>query len=135
QSNSKTTRTTTTTTTTTTNRNRSSRGHAPNRGNPLTNGHRQRKSGAKKHVVVHEHVVVHQHPQTGAQIYPMDDVQFNNLLIQIENEPFSSGKISVLQMATDYHYFTSEQTAHVVSSLTFSNDQVDAAVMMYPRVV
>lgn len=136
RSDSKTTRTTTTTTTTTTNRTGSShrrgkpaRQNRPQNGNPLTGGH------PNNSVVHHEHTVTHHGTAPGERYHPMDDAQFTELLIQIGNEPFSSSKMNVIQMAVDYNYFTSEQTRKVVASLTFSNDQEDAAVMLYPRVV
>jgi|GEM_PF-2704382 len=90
-----------------------------------------------RHVVVHEHVVIHEHVQAPppAQLIPMDDVQFYRLVTQIENEPFSEGKLRIISLAAEYNYFSSAQIYTVIASLPFSADKIEAAVLLYPMVV
>lgn len=100
----------------------------------------RRDHQSSNHTVVHEHIIVHEHvhtqqPEPEPQYYPMEDAKFAQLLAQIENEPFSSGKLSIISMAVDYNYFTSGQTRQVVSALTFSSDKIEAAVLMHPMVL
>lgn len=65
----------------------------------------------------------------------MEDVQFYRMVAQIEDEPFPSGKLSIISMAVDYNYFTSAQVYTVLNALTFPSDKVEAAVLLYPMVL
>lgn len=103
-------------------------------------GHARHRSGHQHNstTVVHEHVVVHEYAEPAPQepqYYPMHDAQFAQMIAQIQAEPFSSGKMSVLTIAAEYNYFSSAQTRAVVSSLTFSSDKVEAAVLLYPKIL
>jgi hypothetical protein len=61
--------------------------------------------------------------------------QFVSFLSQIKSESFSSGRLRVVRMAAEHHYFTSAQVAAVVDVMTFSSNKVESAVLLYPNVV
>lgn len=65
----------------------------------------------------------------------MSDEQFAEFLVSLRAESFASGRMRLLQVAARDNYFTAAQVQTVVAELTFSSNKVDAAVLMYPRVV
>lgn len=69
------------------------------------------------------------------QVYAMADADFNQLLASLKAESFSSGKRGVLQMAAPYNYFSTTQVKTLIQTFSFSSDQVDAAVLLYPQVI
>jgi len=66
---------------------------------------------------------------------PMDPNSFNQLKNQVSKENFSSGKLTVIEVASKNHFFTSQQVYEMVKTLTFAKDQLEACRFMYPKVV
>lgn len=65
----------------------------------------------------------------------MSDREFSRFVAQIQAENFSSDRLQLVQVAAAGNYFTSSQVTAVVHLMTFGSNRVDAAVLLYPRVV
>lgn len=72
-------------------------------------------------------------PEIGPQ--PMNSAQFSSLTGAINSEAFGDGKLRTLQSASSGSFFTSQQAKSLVSLYTFGDDKIEAAVMLYPRVL
>jgi hypothetical protein len=68
---------------------------------------------------------------TGQQA--MDDEAFNQLMTALENS--WPDYLEFLAQPVSTNYFTAEQASQIVDTMRFADEEVDAAVMLYPRVV
>ena len=59
----------------------------------------------------------------------------DRIVASIARESFSDDKLSVLRSASQGRRFTSSQVRRVMDQFTFSDDKIDAASMLFPRVV
>jgi hypothetical protein len=66
---------------------------------------------------------------------PMTSSSFRELINNLKNEPFSSGKLNILKDAVRGNYFTSEQVVDILSVFDFEKDKLESAKMLYPKVV
>ncbi len=65
----------------------------------------------------------------------MNGVDFDRLLNQIRNESFADDQLNVIRTAAKRNHFTVDQSARVLSVLTYSDDQISALRILYPKVV
>ncbi len=65
----------------------------------------------------------------------MSEADFGKLLSQIRNESFADDQLNVIRAAAKRNNFTVDQTARVIGVLTYSDDQISALRIMYPKVV
>ena len=77
----------------------------------------------------------HSSGQTGQDdyVYAMSGADFRDLLESIEDESFSDGKIRMVEAAARDNYFTSKQAKKIVEAMSFGDNQVESAVVLYPR--
>jgi len=66
---------------------------------------------------------------------PMSSSSFRELINNLKNESFSSGKLNILKDAVRGNYFTSEQVVDILSVFDFEKDKLESAKMLYPKVV
>jgi len=66
---------------------------------------------------------------------PMSPSSFRELMNSLKNEFSSSGKLNILKEAARGNYFTSEQVVDILSVFDVEKDKLDAAKMLYPRVI
>jgi len=59
----------------------------------------------------------------------------SSLLRRIDAESFSDDKLDLISNAARYHHFECHQVTQVLSALTFSEDQVEAARRLQPKVI
>jgi hypothetical protein len=92
-------------------------------------------------------VIVHQQPARPAQpVAPpvpteppppeaMPETDFGRLLSAVNSESFSDGKTSVIRTAATSHFFSIDQTARLVTSMSFSKDKVAVVRILANRIV
>ncbi|MBA2661261.1 MAG: DUF4476 domain-containing protein [Bradymonadaceae bacterium] len=73
--------------------------------------------------------------RTASAPQPIAAADFRVLQRSIEDAGFTDDKRSVIALAAAHNYFTSEQVKTLVSELSFSELKVDAATLLYPRLV
>ncbi len=61
--------------------------------------------------------------------------QMTQLMQSLEAASFRDDKLRVLRSAAAHHHFTCEQAATLARKLSFGKDQVDALVLLFPKVV
>lgn len=66
---------------------------------------------------------------------PISPHDFSELLAGLKKISFGSEKIAFIKDAIKHHYFTTDQVKEVVGLFQFGADKVEAASMMYPRVI
>lgn len=74
-------------------------------------------------------------PPVRPAAYPMPPERFQALLGAIAHEPFSDGKLRVIDQAASDSLFRIEQVEQVIRKLAFSQDKLRALEVMAPRVV
>jgi aspartate 1-decarboxylase len=65
----------------------------------------------------------------------MDVASFTDLRRRVEGASFTSDKMGILESAAKRNHFTVAQITQLIGSIMMDNDQVDAAVLLYPRCV
>lgn len=74
-------------------------------------------------------------PSTGpdytGRVEPMSQGQFESLLKGVNNESFDDRKVAMIKMSTINSYFTSQQVAQLVKTLSFSKSQLDIAKYLF----
>lgn len=65
----------------------------------------------------------------------MSPADFDQLLASVEDESFSDGKLRVIKMAAKQNYFTADQAKQLVAAMSFGDNKVEAAVLLYPQLV
>jgi hypothetical protein len=78
--------------------------------------------------------------QTQPQYYSsnsqaMDPSSFATFLDSFKNQNFSSEKVDFIKMNFKNHYFTSDQAVQLMDVCSFSDENIAAAVELYPRLV
>lgn len=68
-------------------------------------------------------------------VYPMAPPQFSSLRRAIQSESFSANKLRVLEQATTAHYFICAQVNEVLNDFAFSQDKLQAARLLKPRIL
>ena len=63
----------------------------------------------------------------------MDNEAFNQFMAALEDS--WPNYLEFLQQPVSKNYFTANQASQIVETMRFADDEVDAAVMLYPRVV
>ncbi len=65
----------------------------------------------------------------------MSRAPMDGLRAAIEGESFGDGKVAVLRAAAAGNWFTTDQVIELLPLFAFSDDRVEAAVVLYPRVL
>jgi|CXWL01.1.fsa_nt_gi hypothetical protein len=68
-------------------------------------------------------------------VYPIAPPQFGALRRAIRAESFSANKLRVLEQAVTAHYFLVAQVSEVIADFDFSQDKLQAARLMRPRIL
>lgn len=68
-------------------------------------------------------------------VYVISDDSLNALLLSIKNANFEAKKMTVLQQAVDYNYFTVAQAKQVIQQFVHEQYRIDVAAMLYPKIV
>jgi hypothetical protein len=66
---------------------------------------------------------------------PISEKEFSSLLNIIKNESFESDKISVVQISTQYNYYTVDQVIRLIELFSFSMGKIEVIQITYPNVV
>jgi len=74
-------------------------------------------------------------PPTPRGPVSMSPSDFDSLLAAIDRASFANDKLNLVRTASRDGWFTTDQVVSVMGRLTFSNDKVEAAAIMYPHVV
>ena len=61
--------------------------------------------------------------------------EFDSLLASVNKESFDDSKLQLIRESARYGAFSSDQVARLVQALSFANNQVEAAVLLYKRTV
>ncbi len=72
---------------------------------------------------------------TEGGLYPIGGGPFDALEASIAAESFGDEKIALLRGAARDHWFTVDQVIRLLPQFAFSDDRIEAAVVLYPRVV
>lgn len=67
--------------------------------------------------------------------FAMGHGPFDMLKVAIHAEPFGDKKLDILREAARSHRFTVDQVIELLPMFTFSDERVEAAVVLYPRVM
>ena len=70
---------------------------------------------------------------SGGQV--MSDARFQELLAQVSDESFSSGKLDAIESAAYHNHFTASQVAQLLGEITMAGDQVKVVEMTAPKIV
>lgn len=65
----------------------------------------------------------------------MDAGSFGAMRSAVAGESFEDGKLGVITEACRHNLFTVAQTVEIVSLMDFGDGKIEAAVLMYPRIV
>lgn len=66
---------------------------------------------------------------------PASKRDMDQIMTALRGAHFRDDQMRVVRRASEHHYFTARQAVRVAKQLSFSSDQVQALVMMYPRLV
>ena len=84
--------------------------------------------------VYHPVTVLVSEPVYAPVVRAMHPRDFRNLVRSIEHATFSDDKLMIIRSAR-LNNFTSDQVRDILRRLDFDSERIDAAVMLYPRVV
>jgi len=66
---------------------------------------------------------------------PISRSDFNGLIESVKNEGFDSDKLSVISIASDYHYFLVEQVLDLMDLFVMSDSKLEVIKMTYPNII
>lgn len=66
---------------------------------------------------------------------PISEKEFSSLLNSVKNESFESDMISVVQISSQYNYYTVDQVIRLIDLFSFSIGKIEVIKMTYPNVV
>ncbi|NWF51402.1 MAG: DUF4476 domain-containing protein [Ignavibacteriaceae bacterium] len=69
------------------------------------------------------------------EIPPMSDVDFAQLIKNLQDETFEDDKLSVLSLAAKFNNFTVKQLINIISEFTYSSGKLRAVEIIYPYIV
>ncbi len=67
--------------------------------------------------------------------FPISEQEFNQLIESIKNESFEDDQLSIVELSARYNYFTVSQVIRVIKEFSYSNGQLKALELLYPKVV
>ncbi len=74
-------------------------------------------------------------PPTPVGPIPMNPDEFGDFLKAIKKSTYSSDKLALVKDVTKNAWFTTDQVVKVMNEFVYSNEKVQSAAAMYPRVV
>ena len=74
-------------------------------------------------------------PPPAPVVYPVSDDQLQQLSRAIARESFGDGKLRVLEAAAQQQYYLVPQVLKLLERFTFSQDRLNAARVLWPRVL
>jgi len=66
---------------------------------------------------------------------PISRSDFNGLIESVKSEGFDSDKLSVISIASDYHYFLVEQVLDLMDLFVMSDSKLEVIKMTYPNII
>ena len=66
---------------------------------------------------------------------PMSEEEFNQLIESIKNESFEDDQLSIVELSSRYNFYTVNQVILVINEFSYSNGQLKALELLYPKVV
>jgi hypothetical protein len=67
--------------------------------------------------------------------YPMSEEEFSQLQETIKNEVFEDDQLAVVQISSEYNYFTVSQVVRILKLFTYSSGMLKVLEYLYPNVV
>ena len=67
-------------------------------------------------------------------LFAMPQRDFSLLQKQVEDTSFHSDKLSVIRLSAQHNTFTCDQVAQLISSISFSGDQIKALDILAPKI-
>lgn len=67
--------------------------------------------------------------------FAISEQEFNQLLQSIREESFEENQLSILEISSQYNYFTVNQVVKVINELTYSSGKLSALELLHPNVV
>ncbi|HLU50770.1 MAG TPA: DUF4476 domain-containing protein [Flavobacteriaceae bacterium] len=80
-------------------------------------------------------VVPHSNPTNNPVVWAMDSASFYHFLTALDQEWFESGKMELLEMSLQKHYFTSQQISELIEKLSFDSSKLQFAKLAYSNTV
>lgn len=80
-------------------------------------------------------VVPYSNPGNSSVVWAMDEATFYKFKTVVDQEWFESGKIELLEMSLQQHYFTSQQIGELLDRLSFDSSKLQFAKAAYPYTV
>lgn len=68
-------------------------------------------------------------------LYPMSDEEFTQLIENIKNESFEDDQLSIIQISSEYNFFTVNQVVRVIDLMTYSSGKLKTLEYLYPNVI
>jgi hypothetical protein len=91
--------------------------------------------GASVHVVVNDPAPPPPPAEVDPGPQPMEPGRFQDLLRALKDLSFSRDQLNYLRDAARHHWFLADQVRQVVAGFDFGKDKVDAAALLYRRVL
>lgn len=66
---------------------------------------------------------------------PMSTFDFAVLIEDLDEEPFSDNKLSLIRIAASSHFFLVEQVENILEYFVFEDDRIEAVRILYPQIL
>jgi hypothetical protein len=67
--------------------------------------------------------------------YPMSDTEYNQFIESLKQESFEENQISVVEISSQYNFFSVSQVVGVINEFTYSSGKLKALELLYTNVI